>query len=164
MMHYRRRFHEAQPKRRIAMRPFKPMGDAGNVTIEYALTLPILLAFIYGIMELSHFAYLKMTVSDVAHDAVRYAIVNSASSGSPATTTTVSTYAKNELTELGLTATPTVTVTFSPSNAAGSTAQVQISYPFVPFMPGFNTIPGTSNHFTDVVGPISGIAKMVFSA
>jgi len=64
------------------------MGDRGSVAVEYALTLPILLAFIYGIMEISHFAYLKMTISDVAHDAVRYAIVNSASSGSPATTTT----------------------------------------------------------------------------
>jgi Flp pilus assembly protein TadG len=140
------------------------MGDRGSVAVEYALTLPILLAFIYGIMEISHFAYLKMTISDVAHDAVRYAIVNSSSSSSPATTTTVSTYAKNELTELGLTATPTVTVTFSPSNAAGSTAEVQISYPFVPFMPGFSGVPGTSVHFTDLVGPITGLAKMVFSA
>jgi Flp pilus assembly protein TadG len=140
------------------------MDDRGSVAVEYAMTLPILLAFIYGIMEVSHFAYLRMTVSDVAHDAVRYAIVNSASSGSPATTSSVSTYATNELTELGLTATATVTVTFSPSNAAGSTVEVQISYPFVPFMPGFNTIPGTSDHFTDLVGPITGLSKMVFSA
>jgi Flp pilus assembly protein TadG len=140
------------------------MDDRGSVAVEYAMTLPILLAFIYGIMEVSHFAYLRMTISDVAHDAVRYAIVNSASSSSPATTSSVSTYATNELTELGLTAKATVTVTFSPSNAAGSTVEVQISYPFVPFMPGFNTIPGTSDHFTDLVGPITGLSKMVFSA
>jgi Flp pilus assembly protein TadG len=140
------------------------LGNAGTVAIEYALSVPILLGIIYGVMEISHYAYIKMTISDVAHDAVRYAIVNSSSSGSPTTSSAVQTYADNELTELNLTATATVTVTFSPSNAPGSTVEVDISYPFTPFMPGFNRIPGNSNTFTDVVGPVEAVAKMVFSS
>jgi Flp pilus assembly protein TadG len=43
------------------------LADAGHVAVEYALTAPILLGIIYGIVEVSHYAFLKMTISNAAH-------------------------------------------------------------------------------------------------
>jgi Flp pilus assembly protein TadG len=139
--------------------------NSGHVAVEYALTLPYLLAFIYGIVEISHFAYLRTTVANVARDAVRYAVVHSSISAQPATAATVTTYVNNELSSLGLSQSGTggtsVTVTYSPDNTPGSTVNVKISYPFAPFMPGFNAVPGSSTSFATLVGPILGSSQMV---
>jgi Flp pilus assembly protein TadG len=140
------------------------MDDRGAVAVEYALCLPYLLAFIYGIVEISHFAFLRTTVANVARDAVRYAIVHSSISAQPLGATDISSYANSELTSLGLASAGNgVTVTYSPDNSPGSTVQVQISYPFTPFMPGLATIASASSSFTGFTGPIVGNAKMVMN-
>jgi Flp pilus assembly protein TadG len=137
-------------------------GDAGNVAVEYALTAPYLLAFCYGLMEVSHFAYIQLTLSDVAHDSVRYAVVHGSNSSQPLQASDISTYATNEMTSLSLSTAPaTVTVTYNPNNSPGSTVSVSISYVFTPFMPGFNQIPGMTTTFTSLVGPVTASAQMV---
>jgi len=144
-----------QPRDRV-------VGESGNVAVEYALTLPMLLGFLYGLMEISHYGYLQVTVANAAKDALRYAIVHSSINATPLVASDITTYVDNQLTGLGLSLTgATVTVTYSPDNKPGSTVQVQISYPFTPFMPGFNAIPGSGTTFTNLVGPITGNAKMI---
>jgi Flp pilus assembly protein TadG len=138
-------------------------AEAGSVAVEYSMTLPFLLCLIYGIVEVSHFAYLKLSVAEVAHDGVRFAVVHSSANPSPETSTQIQTYVTNELNNLGLSQTATVTVTYGSGDTPGSTVQINISYPFTPFMPGFNTVPGTSKKFTDVAGPITATSEMVFS-
>lgn len=143
------------------------LGEDGHVAVEYALSLPFLLGLIYGIVEVSHFAYLRMTMANAAHDAARYASVHSSQSGQPATSSDVTTFVSNELSSLGLnpagTGGTTVTVTYTPDNSPGSTVNVQISYPFVPFMTGFDQIPGSSATFTNLAGPIIGLAQTTIS-
>jgi len=152
---------------RFGLRRFPRLGEGGHVAVEYALCLPFLLGLIYGIVEISHFAYLRTTMENVAHDAVRYASVHSAQSGTPAISSDITTFTNNELSSLGLnpsgTGGTTVTVTYNPDNNPGSTVNVQISYPFVPFMTGFDRIPGSSATFTNLAGPIVGMAQLTIS-
>jgi Flp pilus assembly protein TadG len=152
---------------RFGRRYFPRLGEGGNVTVEYALSIPFLLGIIYGIVEVSHFAYLRTTMENVSHDAVRYATVHSSQSGTPATSSDITTFASNELSSLGLNPNGTggtaVTVTYTPDNSPGSTVKVQISYPFVPFMTGFDRIPGSSQTFTNLAGPIVSIAQSTVS-
>ena len=143
------------------------MGDRGSVAVEYALCLPFLLAFIYGIVEVSHFAYLRTTMSNVAHDGSRYAAVHSSTSAQPLAASDITTYVSSELSSLGLNPAgsngTTVTVTYNPDNSPGNTVNVAISYPFVPFMPGFDHIPGASGTFSNLAGPIVGVAQLTLS-
>jgi Flp pilus assembly protein TadG len=152
---------------RFGRRSLPRLGEGGNVAVEYALTLPFLIAMIYGIVEISHFAYLRTTMENVSHDAVRYATVHSSQSGTPKMSSDVTTFTSNELSSLGLngagTGGTTVTVTYTPDNSPGSTVKVRISYPFVPFMTGFDRIPGSSHTFTALAGPIVAIAQSTIS-
>ena len=143
------------------------MGDRGHIAVEFALTAPILVAFLYGILEVGHFSYLRMTVSNVAHDGARFAIVHSSISPQPLVGSDIATHVTNQLSALSLITTgvngATVTITYTPDTKPGSTVLVQISYPFVPIMPGFNSIPGTSTTFNSLIGPIAARSKMVMS-
>jgi Flp pilus assembly protein TadG len=140
------------------------LGEAGSVAVEYALCLPFLLALIYGIIEVSHYAYLRTTVANVAHDAVRYASIHSSSAQTPATASDVKSFVNNELSSLGLnpdgTAGTTVTVTYSPDNSPGNPVKVSITYPYVPLMGNFNRIPGTSATFTPLTAPVVASAQL----
>jgi Flp pilus assembly protein TadG len=153
--------------KRFCKQSLPRLGEGGHVAVEYALCVPFLLGLIYGIVEVSHFAYLRATVSNVAHDASRYASVRSSQSAQPAAASDVTTFVSNELSSLGLnpagTNGTTVTVTYTPDNSPGSTVNVQISYPFVPFMTGFDRIPGSSATFTNLAGPIIGMAQLTLS-
>jgi Flp pilus assembly protein TadG len=152
---------------RRGKRSLPRLGDRGSVAVEYALCLPFLLAFIYGIVEVSHFAYLRTTMSNVAHDGSRYAAVHSSSSAQPLTAPDITTYVNSELSSLGLnpggSSGTAVTVTYNPDNTPGNTVTVRVSYPFVPFMTGFDHIPGVSGSFSALAGPIIGVAQLTLS-
>ena len=138
------------------------LGDRGEVLVEYALTMPYLLGFLYGLMEISHYGYLQIMTANAAHDGLRYAIVHSSINADPLGASDIETYVNNELTGFGLTDTgSSVTVTYSTNNAPGSTVNVQVSYPFTPFMPGFNSLPGFTTTYTNLVGPITASAQMM---
>jgi Flp pilus assembly protein TadG len=149
---------------RFGKRALPRLGERGSVAVEYALCLPFLLGLIYGIIEVSHYAYLRVTMSNIAHDAVRYASIHSSLASAPATASTVKSFANNELSALGLnpdgTAGTTVTVTYTPDNNPGNPVKVSINYPFVPFMTGFNKIPGTTTSFTALSAPIVASAQL----
>jgi Flp pilus assembly protein TadG len=136
----------------------------GSVVVEYALTFPYLVALIYGIFELSHYAYVQMTIANIAHDAARYAVVHGSLSTDPLVASDITTFINNELGGLGFKKTTggtTVTVTYSPDNTPGSTVSVNISYTFVPFMAGFDAVPGSSHKFKALNSTITGAAQLV---
>ncbi|HTJ63826.1 MAG TPA: TadE/TadG family type IV pilus assembly protein [Alphaproteobacteria bacterium] len=139
----------------------------GHVAVEYALTFPYLVALIYGILELSHYAYIQMTVANIAHDAARYAVVHSSVSSQPLLAADIGSFVNSRLSGLGFNTNghggTAVTVTYSPDNTPGSTVSVNISYTFVPFMAGFNAVPGSTHTFTPLTGSISGKAQMVLN-
>ena len=114
-------------------------AESGAITVEFALTIPIVMSLLYGFVELSHYAYADIALADAARDGARYAMVRGATSTSPATSSSIESYVKGRLTLLDPNSV-TVTVDFVPNNDAGSIVEVQLSYPFVPFMPGFGYI------------------------
>jgi Flp pilus assembly protein TadG len=139
----------------------------GNVAVEYALTFPFLVAMLYGILELSHYGYVQMTIANIAHDAARYAIVHSSVSSQPLVAADIGAFVNSRLGGLGFSTNghggTAVTVTYAPDNTPGSTVNVNISYTFVPFMAGFNAVPGSTHTFTALSGSITGKAQMVLN-
>ena len=74
------------------------LGESGRVAVEYALCVPFLVAMMYGIIEVSHYAYLRTTMENVAHDAVRYAAIHSSQAQTPATASDVKTFTNSGMT------------------------------------------------------------------
>ena len=139
-------------QRRI--RAFVPrLGERGAVAVEAGLTFPIFILVLYGIIELSLYAFTSMAVEDAARDGARYAIVRGGSSPQPATAQTITNYIKGRV-SLIKSAQTTVAVTFTPDNNPGSVVQVQVSYPFTPYMPGFGYL---------VANNLSSTSKMTIS-
>ena len=139
----------------------------GNVAVEYALTFPYLVVLLYGILELSHYAYVQMTVANIAHDAARYAVVHGSLSTQPLAEADIGAFVDNALGNLGFNKNghggTAVTVTYNPDNTPGSTVNVSISYTFVPLMAGFDMVPGATQAFSTLATSITGKAQMVIN-
>jgi Flp pilus assembly protein TadG len=54
-------------------------GESGSAIIETALSIAILLSFIFGVMEICLAAYTNHFISEAAREATRYAIVRGSS-------------------------------------------------------------------------------------
>lgn len=117
-------------------------ASAGTVAIEMAFLLPAFLLFLYGILELSHYAFTEIALGDAARLGARYAMVRGATSSAPATASSIASYVKGEI---GLVNPNDVTVetTWSPNNDPGSVVTVETSYPFVPYLPDLGGLFGT---------------------
>lgn len=101
LFHRERRFHARIEHGRIPLR-----GERGQALVEFALVLPILLAFVFGIMEICLAFYTHEYISELAREGTRYAIVHgstcvTSSSGASCTAsptdsdaTSVATYVK----------------------------------------------------------------------
>lgn len=134
--------------------------EDGSNLVETALSIGLLLTFLFGIIEISLAGYTYHFISEAARAATRYAMVrgsacNSWGSACPASSTDIQNYVKG-LNYPGISSSKmTVNVSFacypvgvkcSATNAAGSTVQVQVQYKFplaVPFVRS-NTINMTS--------------------
>lgn len=53
--------------------------ESGQAIVEFALTLPILLLLVFGIIDFGWLFFNKMGVENASREGARYAIVNSAS-------------------------------------------------------------------------------------
>ncbi len=60
----------------------RALGSAGTVAIEYALVLPVLLLFTFGIMDASRLLWANITLSHAAEAAARCWAVNACAAGS----------------------------------------------------------------------------------
>ncbi|MDR3677032.1 MAG: TadE/TadG family type IV pilus assembly protein [Acidobacteriota bacterium] len=138
--------------------------EQGSTLLEYAIVLPVLLAFLFGIMDFCRFLYTYHFVSEVAREGTRYAMVRGSTFGSTACTTpaifacnataaNVQSYVQG-LTPPGIASgslavtttwpgtAPTGATTACPSGNNGKNpgclVQVLVSYPFkfmLPFLP-----------------------------
>jgi Flp pilus assembly protein TadG len=112
--------------------------QAGQSMVEFALILVIALTLIFGIMQASLALYAFSFVSYGARCGARYAMVHGSKSSSPATASTVQTYVQSLAFPLD-TSSMTVTTTWNPNNAPGSTVTVGVSYVFRPLAPLLGT-------------------------
>ena len=103
--------------------------DRGAAMVEMAILTPLLFLLTLGAFELGRGVWTKHTLSHVAREAARYASVRSVTSDDPATTGKIEARAKSAATGVD-TSKMTVTTTWNPSNTAGSTVRVQVSYNF----------------------------------
>jgi len=126
-------------------------GERGQVLVEFALTLPILLMFVFGLMELCLAFYTHEYISELAREGTRYAIVHGSTcvtspggasctaSSTASDATSVATYVQGRgWPNLGGgTLTPVVTY-LNNDKAPGHQVRVSITYQFpynIPFIP-----------------------------
>ncbi|MBI5085064.1 MAG: pilus assembly protein [Acidobacteria bacterium] len=123
------------PERPTATRASR--AQRGSSMLEMALVISMFLALVFGIIDMSRAVWAYNTVAHLAGEGARYAMVRGSASGATATTDTVAAYVKGL--SVGLPASSlTVTTTWSPSKAAGSTVSVKVQYPFryiLPYVP-----------------------------
>ena len=129
-------------------------GEQGSTLVETALSIVVLLTFIFGVMEMGLALYTYHFIAEAAREGTRYAIVRGStcsgfSSACPAATSDIQSYVKN----LGFPginpANMTVTPVWSPytsgstcpsgfCNSPGNLITVTVQYNFplsVPFVP-----------------------------
>jgi Flp pilus assembly protein TadG len=119
--------------------------DEGQALVEAALTVPIVLAFAFTMIELCLAFYSHCLISESAREGTRYAIVHGATceTASNASCTATASSINNYVSQLGwpnlAVGTMTPTTTFPDGNQnPGSRAQVAVSYVFpinLPFVP-----------------------------
>ena len=127
-------------------RRWKPMkSEEGSALVEFALTVPMLFAFFFGLIEVSMVIYTHQVISEMAREGTRYAMVRGSTcvdtSGNSCTATiaTVNSYvAALSWPNIGG-AIPNIGTTYPQiSEAPGNPVQVTITYAFpfrVPFIP-----------------------------
>jgi Flp pilus assembly protein TadG len=120
-----------------------PADEAGTAAIEFAVVLPVFLAMLYGLLELGHYGYTTIALSDAARDGARWAMVRGASSAAPATASDITNFVRGRIAMLDP-AQVTVTPSFTPNNKPGSVVNVQVSYAFAPFLPSYGFIPAST--------------------
>lgn len=126
------------------IRRFLGREQSGSVATEFAMVLPIFIALLFGIMQVALILHADMTLSQAMRDGARFAIVNGASSATPATKAQVEAAAKQAASLLDQ-AHLTVLATWIPDNLPGSRVLVAGSYIFDFHVPLFGHYPITLN-------------------
>lgn len=131
------------------------LPEEGSALVEFALSLPLILALLFGVIEVSYAIYSSSFINEAAREACRYAIVNGAScTGMPDcgftdSNTTLQRYVQSlgypgidgsTITVTSTWYTPSPTGVPNPSwvacatgtgcNAAGDMVKVVVQYPF----------------------------------
>ena len=106
----------------------------GNVAAEVALTLPILLFIMLGLIDLGRGLACKAALGYAARAGTRYASVRSSTSQDPATLTKITNYVRDRVEGLDPSQV-SVTANWVPANTRGSRVQVNLTYTFAPIIP-----------------------------
>jgi Flp pilus assembly protein TadG len=116
-------------------------GERGSLLVEASLSAMLLMTLLAGIVEAGQLLYDTAWISNMARQSSRYAMVRGSASTRAITAAQMTTYAQGIAGGLN-TSNMTVTTTWSPNNAPGSTVKVKIQYTFhgyLPFLP-INTV------------------------
>jgi Flp pilus assembly protein TadG len=116
------------------MRTPRYRDEKGNTTAELALTLPILMFAMLGLVDFGRGLAAKAAIGSAVRAAARYASVRSTTSTDPASQTKIETYLRDQIAGLNPEGV-TVTTAWSPANTRGSRVQIHVAYTFVPIMP-----------------------------
>lgn len=112
----------------------KNIFQKGVAVIEMALTLPLLLLVVFGIIEYGFALYNKAVITNISREAVRDAILFRVT---PKTSAQVKSFAETRCANRVVSFKPascTATVTYPGSVVSGATAAVQMSYNYSGFL------------------------------
>jgi Flp pilus assembly protein TadG len=120
-------------------------GEEGSSLVEFAVSIPVLLTFFFGLIQVCIATYTRGEISESAREGTRYAMVHGSSclTASSASCTlnaqAINTYVSSGLWPNIGGGTMTVNTTYPDGNESpGSHVQVQVTYAFpfrVPFIP-----------------------------
>jgi len=110
----------------------------GQSLVEFSLSALMLVLVMFGIFELSRMLLVYTTVANAARAGARYMIVHGSHSNSPATLTSTQTLVKNYLSAAPVNTSIAVITASGYGGAEGSTATVNVTYPYDPWV-GFYT-------------------------
>lgn len=102
---------------------------AGSSAVEFAYAAPVLFLIVLGALDFGRLAWITSSLDTAAREGVRYASIRGSTSSSPVTQQQVIAYVQNRV-AIKATSDLTVTVTWNPSQAAGSQVTVVVAYPF----------------------------------
>jgi Flp pilus assembly protein TadG len=120
--------------------------EEGSSLVEFALTMPILVTFFFGLIQVCLASYTHQVISETAREGTRYAMVRGStcvtgngSTSCTATTATVNSYAATNVWPNIGGGTLGINTTYPDGNEnPGSRVQVNVSYLFpfkIPFIP-----------------------------
>ncbi len=99
----------------------------GQTYAEFMMVVLPTVGILFAIISLAMTVYTYSFVANAAREGVRYAIVHGSRSSSPASSSDIQTYVRNEA--QGITPSSiSVSTTWNPNNSPGSTVNVQVSY------------------------------------
>ncbi len=118
----------------------KRNGERGQAMVEFALSVPVFFAVVYGICDFGRALFTYDLVTSAARIGSRYAIVHGSActlSSCPATSATIQTYVRSQVNGIN-TSQLTVTAAWSKGTGCTDTAfkgpqcivNVTVSYPF----------------------------------
>ena len=117
----------------------KRWNDVGTALVEFSLVIVVFFIFVFGVMDFGRAIYAYHFVSNAACEATRYAMVRGSNSIDPVTAADVEGYVKS-LVPQGIDPNSlTVSTSWSPNNAPGSSVRVQVSNSFQCTSPFFRT-------------------------
>jgi len=117
----------------------KRWNDVGTALVEFGLVIVVFFMFVFGVMDFGRALYTYHFVSNAACEATRYAMVRGSSSTEPATAADIESYVKS-LAPQGIDPSNlTVSTSWIPSHAPGSSVRIQVSDNFQSTSPFFRT-------------------------
>jgi Flp pilus assembly protein TadG len=125
------------------------IGQNGNVLLELALILPVLLLFISGIVQFGFILNAKIAANSAAYEAARTATLSEEPYSSALAA--VENYANGSLPgwKLGERLKAAIDI---PDSNPGTLVVVEVTYSVPVFFSGIIRFPGAANGFTDVKG------------
>jgi Flp pilus assembly protein TadG len=115
----------------------KRWNDVGTALVEFGMVIVVFFSFVFGVMDFGRAIYTYHFVSNAACDATRYAMVRGSNSTNPVTAADVENYVKS-IAPQGINPNSlTVSTSWSPNNAPGSSVRVQVSDNFQSASPFF---------------------------
>ncbi len=112
----------------------RPAWPSGQSFTEFGLLALPTLILIFATVTLGIAIYSYSAVCDAAREGVRYAIVNGATSPSPASASDIQNFVLSQVNGLSTSAL-TVAPSWTPDNKPGSVVQVQVTYKYQPLFP-----------------------------
>jgi Flp pilus assembly protein TadG len=117
----------------------KRWNDVGTALVEFGLVIVVFFMFVFGVMDFGRAIYTYHFVSNAACEATRYAMVRGSNSTSPVTAADVEGYVQSLVPQGIDPSSLTVSTSWSPNNAPGSSVRVQVSNNFQCMSPFFRT-------------------------
>lgn len=125
--------------------PGRLKNTQGTTLVEFSFVAFMLIIVILGVVEMGRMVLVYTTIANSARAGARYAIVHggdltsgASGAGNDANVkTVVKNFAGAGLMSLS---DSNITVTYAPSNLAGSTVTVKVVYTYDPLIPFFNTL------------------------